>query len=454
MNSQSNTYEGVSKVYWSQVRDRVATVEPIFAQLIDELSPDKAFPLYLAYYPYGAVKGDTEATFLPRGDGTYYRLIASEAPIDIMRNLGYSEKRAPMAIILEKTMETFIDLKNYRTTIPFNIYKPGTIFPFAQIFTKTPSLSHSPNGVLSITAGARTVCMLPNIGCATNHINLQRDFGVKSEPAKDIYDHWHVFKEIANSPVSQCDWRACLLFFSYKWIEELHNNSAWSKLRSYLYELAWQRFDYARNHINYDLAFSVIQRKRNLKPNPYIADTAQHLLTIASGAAPGFSVAYDDELLPLKELQSAFVHSYGLKKHIPTIMQPSFFNFEHDNQPIYYSLAHPSTLVFSPTARKMSSTLHEMRELEHITRIYAKEIARDEFMCYSTIMNKAAKMVSFKYYHNRSDPLHVVNLSKDIILLDPRFEFSTGDNASEEAVFASDSPFLRGCIAIHPALTK
>lgn len=53
--------KGLVRVYWKDVRDRVSNVEPHFTQLVDELNPDKSFPLYLAYYPYGAVDADTKA---------------------------------------------------------------------------------------------------------------------------------------------------------------------------------------------------------------------------------------------------------------------------------------------------------------------------------------------------------------------------------------------------------
>jgi len=49
---------GLVKVYWENVRERVALVEPTFAKIVDELAPGKEFPLYLAYYPYGMPSGE------------------------------------------------------------------------------------------------------------------------------------------------------------------------------------------------------------------------------------------------------------------------------------------------------------------------------------------------------------------------------------------------------------
>jgi len=84
--------------------------------------------------------------------------------------------------------------------------------------------------------------MLPNIGCVTNHINLQRDFNVQLPPAKSLYDHWYIFREILNNKVSECSWRSCLIYFSEKWVEKLHTDKSWVYLKMYLHELAWKSF--------------------------------------------------------------------------------------------------------------------------------------------------------------------------------------------------------------------
>jgi len=55
--------------------------------------------------------------------------------------------------------------------------------------------------------------------------------------------------------------------------------------------------------------------------------------------------ACTSEALPLDILQKVFVESYGLKKYIPTIMQPAHFYFEMINYP-FYSLQNPSHMHF------------------------------------------------------------------------------------------------------------
>lgn len=440
-----NEDQSFRKAYWPEVRDKVAKLDPNFARLVDELNPDKTFPVYLAYYPYGALISDTESPYIPTSKGVQ-RLTSPNVDGDVMKHLGYGKDSLPMGMVLEKELEYFIELKEAGITIPWLIYKPGAFFPFSTILGQNSRRSYAPNSVLITTAGVRSTFMLPNIGCISNHINLQRDFNVKKPAPKSLYDHWHVFKEIVNSRSIKSDWRCCVVFFSEKWLKKLYTDKSWLSLKSYLLELAWHRFEYDRNRIYYDIAFSVMQKKRNLKPNPYLADTARHLFSIALGCAPGYAPALNEESLPVNALQTAFLESYNLKRYIPTIMRAANYNFENDKLPIYYSLQHPSTYMFSPKSRKASSTLFEMRELNHIMQIFSEELSNENAICSDTILNKVAKSVKFSYFHNELDGHKIIYPTTEITARDASFH--PGPNWPTNAIFAEDAKFLRGCISI------
>ena len=127
-------------------------------------------------------------------------------------------------------------------------------------------------------------------------------------------------------------------------------------------------------------------------------------------------------------IQKAFIESYHLKKYTPTILHPTHYDFEKDTYPIYYSLQNPSTLVFSPKSRELSSTLNEMRELQHIMDVFSSELANDEGMCSgNSMMNRLAKQIKFSYFHNKTDSHQIVEHSSNVILLDDRFSFIMND---------------------------
>jgi hypothetical protein len=303
--------------------------------------------------------------------GGSYRLSDRNIPKDVFNDLGYGSNSSLLGMLLEKKLEYYIDLKDLKITIPWQVLTPGSFFPLSRILQFQSNRNYAPNAILSVVSGARSVFMLPKIGCFTNHQMLRRDYAVQSSPPKFLYDHWHIFKEIVNSNLTKDPWRSCVIYFSKKWIEKIQSDKAWHTLKKFLLERAWKSHEYEINHMYYNIAYSLIQRKRNLKPNPYLVDTACHLFTIAVGAVPGHAPACDDNLLPIEILQKAFVESYRQRKYLPTIMAPSHFYLENRaSLPVYYSLQCPTTLSFSPKSRSLSSILFEIRELKHIIDIF------------------------------------------------------------------------------------
>jgi hypothetical protein len=414
---------------------------------VDELSPDQSFSLYLASYPYGSLIADHQYMYLPKQGGGVCTLFDENLPKEVIKDLGYAKDNLAMGIVLEKNIEVFVDFKDERTTIPWFIYKPGTFFPYAKTLSKKSERIYFPNNVLTIVSGARSAFVLPNIGCYTNHVNLKRDYQIQSPPPKKFYDHWKIFKEILNSETINSHWQSRVLYFSEKWLDHLHNDKAWLPLKMYLHELAWQHFEYRRNSIYYNMDLSKIQKKRNLKPNPYLLDTASHLFATALGAAPGYAPACNEDFLPLGILQNVYAQSYVIK-YFPTIMQPYFFDFKNDPNQIYYSLQNPTTFIFSPKSRKVSSTLFELHELEHIMRIFAEELSTDDPAYSRTILNEAANNLEFKYFHNEPDRHRVINHSSVVAQEDKRFYYVTPKLQMPHATFAVDAKFLRGCISI------
>jgi hypothetical protein len=229
----SGLEDGLVKVFWGDIREEVHKVEPIFASIVDELAPNHSFPLFLARYRYGELIADHQSAFIPSNNGDVVRLSDASVSEDVSKNLGYGQDSLPMGLVLEKRIEYFIDLGREGITIPWLIYEPGNFFPFTTILGKKAKYNYMPNGLLAISAGARSVFMLPNIGCYGNHVNLQRDYGVDALAPKSHYDHSGVFKEIVNSKASSTNWQCSILYFSEKWLNKLHNDKNWLPLKAY-----------------------------------------------------------------------------------------------------------------------------------------------------------------------------------------------------------------------------
>lgn len=440
--------KGFVRVYWKDIRNRVKRVDPKVTKIIDALSPDQNFPLYLSYLPYGHLKGDPFSSFLSMADGSSIRLSDPSVPNEIKKNLWYGLDTSPLSLLLEKEIEFFLDLKDRKITVPWVIIKEGTFLSTRRALKRhAPNRKYVPTNILTASSGARSIFSLPSLGCTVNYNRLKSFLNIRSPIPKNLYDHWYLFKEISNTALKdQINWQSCVLYFSQSWIDKLHQDPAWSALKLYLLEKAFVYFERESIRIFYDIAFSLMQRKRNLKPNPYLVDTAKHLFATAMGEAPGYAPALNENSAPIHSLQKVIVDFFGLKKHIPSIMKPEHFEPNNPASMVYYSMQHPATFTFSPSSRNSSSTLLEMRELQHLIHVLKKELNDKNSLYQETDLGQISRESEFIYFHNKYDRHQVITQSSEIINHDGRFEHAHTQHP--EAKFACDAPFMRGCILI------
>ena len=106
--------------------------------------------------------------------GGNYRLSDANAPKDIIKNLGYGQNSSPLGMLLEKSLEYYIDLKKLNIAIPWQIYSPGSFFPLARFLKNKSGRTYSPNGLLTVVSGTRSAFMLPKIGSSPNHLMRKR----------------------------------------------------------------------------------------------------------------------------------------------------------------------------------------------------------------------------------------------------------------------------------------
>jgi hypothetical protein len=434
----------IQRLFWRDVREAVASVEPGFAKIADQLDPGKDYPLYLANYPYGNLIVERGKCFYPLEDGQLVSIKDVRLPKNMRDDLAYAGTAIPAGIVLNNSIELFLKPKNW--VMPWKLYTKGTIFALWGELDSV--LSYHPTNIFNITAGMRSVFFIPSIGDIAFHKNLQRDLKIRMSPPKCLLDQWELFVAITRHPELQCDWSSTLLFFSGKWLEKLQSDDpAWAMLHRYLLNYAWNKSGYWRNQQFYDIALSLAQSNRNLKPNPYLVDTEKHLGAIALSAAPGFAPAIDESPGPIALLQKVYLEIYGLKKYAPTIMCPEHFSMNATTRrPIYYSLTHPTTFEFSPKSRKQSSTLRDLRELKHITEIFIEEIKAKKLLIENTAFSKIPNMVDFDFFHNKPDSYGEIRPTSDMAKEDTWLLHSLSPYKQKD--FADAGTFVRGCVRI------
>jgi hypothetical protein len=441
--------QSIIKVTWQEIRDSLYEVEPRFTEIVDELTPDKDCYLYVLSFPYGAMIGDDISQFIPYEDGTgFYRLTAENAPADIIKNLGYGKDSAPLGMVLNKAIEFFVDLPDKELTLPIRIAGSGEFYNFSRILSiNNNKKPFAPNGLLKATAGARTVFSLPYLTCNNSFNRLEGTIGTLNKYPASQYDHFDLFKLITNNQSVTTKWRMKLIYFSQKWIDNILNNEKWFKLRSYIYQLAWKSSDYKRNQFYYDISYSIMQEKFNARSNPYINDTARHLLDIVIGAFPGLVPLVNEELLPLKAIQHVLTYSYGLKKYLPTIIGPQYFDYMTE-KPVYYSLQYPITRSFSPKTKNSISMLNHLDDLKKSMDRFLFMIKSKDSMWYGTILQEAVNATKFEYIHVNSNSNFVPKDPEAVINSDSRFRAAEESCIKNNVIPSSEANFFRGCVSL------
>ena len=429
------------KLYWRDVKDLMGQVNPSLAKLIDALNPDDSLFFYKASYPFGATIVDQGLFYIPLENGRIVPINDSEVDGEFQKNMAYAENGFPAGMLTHNSYELFI--RAGHQVLPVLVPSIGSFVGLWKQLDHRPVFH--PVNIFNMTAGARSIFMLPNVGDVMFHHNLKRDYNVHHQPPKTLQDQWSIFKAIAEHERST--WRTELLLLPGIWFDKVKKDPGWHELYRAFLESAWHSSGYERNLMFYDYAFSCAQANQNLKPNPYLLDTVRHLIAIALGSIPGFKPATDETMGPIALFQRAYAESYSLKKYAPVIMHPAHFDLLNaDESPVYYSLQFPTTLTFSPRSRQLFSTLFDLRELRYIVDAFMDELSGNKVKLETTIVGEIPKLVEFDFYHNKPDQHDEIQLTSAMLNGDPRLVGSLYNSRTQD--FANSGAFVRGCVRI------
>ncbi len=428
------------ELQWKDIRKEVAEKNAELAKIIDEIDPGPEYTLFKATYPFGSEILKRGLLYIPNAKGALVPLKSTEISVQIQEKLNYNVGTNPVSILLKNTAEIFMVLEN--NTIPlYGLIPPGKLISTWRILN--PNYSHSPAFLWNMTAGARSIFMLPKISETAGYNKLRKEFQLQVEKPKILLEHWAIFREISNHSNFGEIWTMDILFFSKKWFQHL-NDKRWRDFKIYLLEKAWQSSEFFRNQFIWDLAFSLIQRQRNIRPNPYIADTVKNLLAMGIGALPGFTSALDNNAAPIHRLQEIFSTIYQLNEYAPIIMQPHFFSSK-ESRPIYYSLQYPTTIEFSPKSREGSTKIFDLYEIKSLLNKYLTDIHSDKLNVSNTPFFNLPNKIQYDFFHTDIENYIGIRSSKEISKEDPTIiQTLTGINKN----FPANSAFIRGCIRI------
>lgn len=442
--SAKNNYN-IQELEWKNIRDDIKVVNPELANIIDQLDPNKHLTLIKARYPYGAKIIDNGILQLPNVSGKSTSIHEADVGSGIKNKLLYSS--IPLSLPLNKGCEVYLNDKD--RTLSLNIISPSDFFG---LFEVTALLCNIPIvSAWSVSSGIRSIFMLPKIADQINYNRLKRKLNLSLCSPNSLAEHFYLFKTINDHSLTIKDWYCDIIFFTDSWFTNLQSNSKWAMFYNYLFKQATiQRMQSGHNVDN--MAFNLMWQsfvyamgKRNLKPRPYIMDTAKYLLGIAAGIQPAFSPADKSEIFaPTKLLQETYIDHYGLKKYLPTIFHSNILIPGKKLKHVYYSLAYPLLQEGLPNSKANQDVISDMREIKLLfeTFIVAFRSRKIDFPTGYNLLDK----VQFDFFHNGTDIFNELKAAKDMPISDIELVKDQEQFPSRE--FCATAQFLRGCVRI------
>lgn len=377
-----------------------------------------------------------------------YPITSSRVPESIRNQLLYSN--VPLGVICKNGTEVFLEDQERVVSLAF--FNPGVILGLWEAL-ESP-LSYFPKRVWEVSAGARSLFMLPKISQTGLHEKLKKKYGVHLPAPKNSFAHGQIFSEITRSQNFEHEWFNEIIFFDSKWLERDNRNFGWMSFHHHLLEEAWKLSDYNRNYMSYERVWQLFSRYlegKNIKPNAYLVDTLKHLMIIGSGAVPGYVPAVNTEIPgPVAALQDVYLKDYGLNHYIPTIMMPG--HYSRGSKYSYYSLQTPTLFSAIPKSSAQQSVMTEIRELKALVNEFIAAAFDRHLKVENTPIEWLVNHVDFEFFHSDDDLYKKIESSENMPILDKDLIYLPGKMRGRK--FAYNSSFVRGCVRLTQAKTE
>jgi hypothetical protein len=426
---------------WSDFRNEVKKVNLELFNIIEKISPNEKYRLIKAKYAYGEKITDLGRICVPDKLGRLTNLDDPNVSPDLKEKLAYCP--TPLILQLTKGAEVFVEPED--RVVPINIFKAGDLYGLYEVLVPFTGVPVVP--CWSITSGGRSVFLAAQVSDAIGHKNLRLEFGVPSIPPKKPNEQWATIKTIANSKWNDTPWVSEILIFTKDWINNNHKTDiSWLEFREYLLKQAWIQSRGSREQVEYSIMWETFSKAicaRNLKPNPYIVDTVKHLMLLTTGTIPGFQLADDNEImLPSKIIEKAYTDVYGLKYYAPVIMQPHLLSEKNKLNWIYYSMSYSTLLAGTPSIRKNSNIMTELREVKVLIAMLKRVLESHEERIYENLKN-----IALECFHSDEDRFGELLRSKDISVTDFNIARELKEKFADKT-FPHYGQFFRGCFRL------
>jgi hypothetical protein len=432
--------ELIKVVDWdSESREAILKADSELCAIIDGLKiEEQHFKLVRIRVPYGATLYERGIFYIPSKKGMIPLQNASfdmGLPEEIKKALLY--QTVPLGVVTKNSFEVFREAGDH--IFPLAHRKNGFELGIWETF--------SPPSPFTITAGARSIFLLPKINDINGYKRLKK-YGAKTPRPSTVFEQWYNFCEIANHSSFSEKWYCEIYLFTEDWKNNMLSNPAWSPFYNYVLRKGLAHTEPERIKTNYDIVltnFSSFLQSKRIKKDPYIMETFKHLLAIANGILPAFKVVKNSSSIPAKGIAETYIEGYGLKSYVPTMMYADYFD-ANSNDVAYYSLQVPTFLSNNTRDNDKGTTKNDLIELIDLVDHFMRELTSNRLGQGSEYLIKLFGKVEFNFFHNDEDLDHGIYSTKDMAKEDADLIYKFTPSENEE--FCYRSTFVRGCIRI------
>ena len=271
---------------WADFRDSLAAVNKDLVKVIDQIDPDPSLKLYKISYPYGSEIIKFGDFFVPNDSGQLVQIGDSSLPAQVNQDLSYNARSLPIGVLMKNSIEVYIE--NQDKSLPLLGYKNyiGKLFGLYRVLN-TQSSFRVPNALWNLSAGSRSIFMLPKISNEVAHTKINKlinhslenknknnnnnnNFTNNSNPPRNLSEQWQVFSRLYQSGAveqfCQKNWDVEIIFFSNDWFQKLKDHS-WGFFYNHLYRNLISVTDYFRKNQTWDAMLSLLDLDKNMTHN-------------------------------------------------------------------------------------------------------------------------------------------------------------------------------------------
>lgn len=438
----SSTFD-IQEVQWEEVASDIKKHNRSLFDALEACSLSPQHTFVKACYPYGAKIIDNGILHLPHKTGASVPVSSADIDEKLKKKLSYSA--IPLAFLANKASEVFVNKKE--RPIPLKLLSPGQLFGLFEIADLLSGIKGKP--IWCVSSGARSLFMLPKIADKVGYQRIKKALQLEIDPPRSMMEHWQIFTSLTNHAAHVTHWKSEIIFFTDIWFENWQQNAKLFYFYNYIFkEITLQRH-YTSSNIEFDLNwqnFTLAIGSRNLRPRPYLLDTAKSLFAISRGALPGFKPAQDNDIVaPIRLLQDIYVNIYELKNYLPTLMHPfNLVNGQKTQGPVYYSLSYPCVLEGLPSYKTNAGDI--ISDMRLLKKLFSTAQDFSHLPDMGVLPTGGLKHNSYEYFHSEIDIYQEIAGAHEIAVSDPAFLWDEKNFPNRD--FCASSPFLSGCIRV------